>query len=167
MNRELSEDNKSKLNSNGLYRHKPELKYRENLYSDNLYWCCNWIFKPVFQDDGQVVMEDTYWCTGDGVTILLTDKNIKEFEFIFDKTKVRKSNYDEIEKYDEKDVYKYVATDSGGYSCGSCVWINKDAKPLIEKEIKIAEYELDSAKKSVEWRERELKKLLERKTKEE
>ncbi len=155
----LSKENREKINPRGLYSHKVVDTW---VYGSNKYWCRNWTFIPHIYDDGRVFMYDSYFNSSDG-SKEVTDENFDEWKFIFDRDKVKQISYEEALEYDEKDLYKYIAIDSGGYSCSSCIWVNKDANKNIDKQIKQAECRLESAKSEVKWRQEELDRLLEQK----
>lgn len=155
----LSIENRKKIIETGLYKHKVEPSW---VYSNDPYWCKNWTFIPHIYDDGRVFMRDSYFDSSDD-SKEVTDENFNEWEFIFDRTKVKRISYDQALEYDEKDLYKYIATDSGGYTCSSCIWVNKDAKKNLDKQIRQAEEHLESAKYQVKWRQEELDKLLKEK----
>lgn len=147
----LSQNNIDKLKLNGIYSHKPEKKYRDKLYHDDLYWCCNWCFYPKFIN-GNWHMIDSYW--DDAYTslhIVLTDENFKEFEFVFNRDEVKQIKDCEVDEYENKDIFR-VALDSGGWKWGGTYYVKKDAKKsndlLInkkEEEIKHLTYKLKYA----------------------
>ncbi len=152
----LSEENRKKINPRGLYSHKVVDSW---VYSSDKYWCRNWTFIPYIYDDGRVFMRDSYFNNSD-TSKEVTDDNFEEWTFIFDRDKVKQISYESALEYDEKDLYKYIATDSGGYSCSSCIWVNKDAKKNIDKQIEQARSRLESAKSEAKWRQEELDRLL-------
>jgi hypothetical protein len=120
----LSKENYDKIVKGGLYR----ADYHKLPHRDDPYWCRNWIFRPEFYKD-QIFMNDTYWSSGDCNSYFeLTDENIDKFEFLFVEAEYKKVGYDEACWYNPKDVFRDVATDSGGYSCSSCIWVPKAAK---------------------------------------
>lgn len=137
----LSQENIDKINMNGLYGHKPEQKYSRH---NDLYWCQNWTFKPKkYERDGNIkyYMIDTYWSSGDGLCIELSDNNISEFDLIFDFNCVKKHNGNNIYDYNEEDYY-HVAIDSGGMYCGGKYFIKKDAVKNKEKVLNRLEREI-------------------------
>lgn len=109
----LSENNIQKLKMNGLYSCEPNVEYRGKLFENDLYHCCNWTFKIIKSPKGNYYMRDTYWDSGDSVTIKLTDENIDKFKLLFELDKVKRIREDEKNQYEH--FYK-VAIDSGGYS---------------------------------------------------
>lgn len=109
----LSKQNIDKLNLDGLYTCKADVKYRGKLHEDNLYHCCNWTFDVIKDYEGNYIMRDTYWSSGDGVHIHLTDENIDEFQLLFEKEKVKQISSKEVNHYDN---YYRVGIDSGGWS---------------------------------------------------
>lgn len=157
----ISEENRKKINPRGLYKHEVVNSW---VYGSDKYWCRNWTFYPHFFDDGRVYMYDTYFDDWDSAKEV-TDENFNEWEFVFDRDKVSRISYEQSLEYDEKDLYRNIANNSGGYTCYSNIWVNKDAKKNIDKQIEQAQYKLNSAKKEVEWRERDLKNLIEEKNK--
>lgn len=158
VNKELTKENYNKINGNGLYDylHKPKG------YSRDAYWCKNWSFTPNKRADGTIVMQDTYW--GNENCIWLNDDNFQSFKLIFDFTEVEQVHDNNVNEYDEKDLYR-VATGSGGYSCGRLHWKNKKTKPSqrlqrIKKveAIRDAERQLSWAKSDLELFEEKCKK---------
>ena len=144
----LSQENIEKLNMNGLYECKPDVKYRGRLYEDNLYHCCNWTF-TVNSDDSGYYMRDTYWNSGDSMRIYLNNRNIDEFELIFDLNKVKQVKEHQTPHY--KNYYR-VAIDSGGISYPK-YFVDTDAKKdkdliikKIEEEINECEYKINYLK---------------------
>ena len=155
----LSKEKEDLINKAGLYKHKPEEKYRGKLYSNDLYHCCNWTFKPFQCKDGSWVMMDTYWNgLSDSVCIKLNDDNFNEFEFVFDFREVEQTNCPE--EYDNEDLFCHIATNSGGYNCGHLDWIKKDAKKSKAKLIQKAQKEIDYAKWCLESAEKDLQQLM-------
>lgn len=163
MKTKLSKENREKINPRGLYKHKVEKQWLPSYY-DDVYWCHNWTFYPHFFDDGRVFMYDSYYDDWDSAKEV-TDDNFEEWEFIFDIDKVSRISYESSLEYDEQDLYKNIANNSGGYSCYSNIWVNKSAKKNIDKQIKQAEYRLNEAKSTVEWRQRDLDRLIQEKDK--
>lgn len=155
----LSEENKKKINPRGLYKHEVVDSW---VYNSDKYWCRNWTFIPHIYDDGRVFMRDSYYNDWESAKEV-TDENFDEWEFIFDRDKVSRISYEASLEYDEKDLYRNIATDSGGYSCSSCIWVNKNAKKNIDKQIEQAKDKLESAKREVKWRKEYLDRLLEQK----
>lgn len=152
----LSKENEDKIIVSGLYKHKPDMALRGRLYSDDLYHCCNWTFRPQQRRDGSWYMADTYWSCGDESSIELTDKNFNEFELIFDFNNVTSTNYPE--EYDNADTY-WVAIDSGGMYCGGKHFVKKDAKKSKEKLISRCKDEISSCEYNLKNLKRELSEL--------
>ena len=151
----ISEEKRKMINPKGLYSHQVVDSW---VYGDDKYWCRNWTFKPHIFEDGRVFMYDSYFDDW-GSSKEVTDENFEEWEFIFDFNNVRPISYYEAQKYDEDDLYRNIATNSGGYTCSDCIWVKKNAKQNIDKRIELAEKELNSAKNEVEWRKRDLDRL--------
>ena len=128
----LIDRNKERLCITGLYKHKPDSKYRDSSYKDNLFHGCNWMFKPVVIKDKSIWMIDTYWSDGSGVQIQLTDENFDEFEFLFDFQNVENHSGNNIGDYKEED-YWHVALNSGGWYCGGQYVIRKGAEPVKKR----------------------------------
>lgn len=146
----LSQHNIEKLNMNGLFTCEPNVKYRGRLYESNLYHCCNWTFEVIKNREGNYLMRDTYWSSGDSFYIQLTDENINDFEMLFELDKVKNIRKDEVNHYEK---HYRVAIDSGGWGHPSYL-VDIDAvksKRLILEEI-------DEKIKKLEW---EIKHLLE------
>lgn len=145
----LSKHNIDNLNEDGLYKHKPDVKYRGKLYEDSLYHCCNWTFSLIKNSDGKYYMRDTYWSTGDGLHIELTDENVGEFEFVFDMSKVKKISEKDVNKYEK---HYRVGIDSGGWSYPK-YFVDKEStkrKDLVIQEI-------DKKIKELEWKLNDLR----------
>lgn len=156
----LSKENYDKLNENYLYKKEPIID--NSFYvgtTPGTYHCKNWTFK-VCKRDGKAYMYDTYFDSWDSHLIQVTDININEFEIVFDFREVKKIHDSETNEYNEEDLY-YAATNSGGYSCGGCNWVKKDAKKSKTLLIAKKEYEIKSLKKQLKWAEDDLKRLLE------
>jgi len=151
----LSKENYDRLNENYLYKTEPII--RES-FSDT-YWCKNWTFKVHKCKDGRVFMLDTFYNSWDSHKIQITDKNINDFEVVFDFREVKRINDSETNEYNEEDLYR-VATNSGGYSCGKLYWVNKDAIKSKELLIKKAKQEIESLKQQLRWAEGDLERLL-------
>lgn len=143
----LSKENVEKIVKSGLYKHKPDRKYRSSLYWDNLYHCFNWTFKVSHREsDDTWYMVDTYF--GDKY-IELTDENFDEFEFLFDFNEVDKHSGKNIWEYDEDD-YWHVAVDSGGMYCGGKYFVKKGAIKSKEKVLERIEGEIRSLERQIE-----------------
>ena len=153
----LSKENESKVIASGLYKHKPDVMLRGSLYSNDLYHCCNWTFKPRQYRDGSWHMVDTYWGGGDcGFVIELTDNNFNDFELIFDFNDVTPTNYPE--EYDDEDTY-WVAIDSGGMYCGGKHFVKKSAKKSKDKLISRCKDEIASCERNLKSLKKELVEL--------
>ena len=143
----LSQENINKIIKTGLYEHKPDKKYRGEIYIDNLFWCYNWTFTPA-EYKGKWYMYDTYF---KNKSIELTDANFEEFSLIFDFNNVEKHGGHYIEEYEDGDWWR-VATDSGGWYYPK-YYIKKGAKKnkekvleRIQREINHHEWELARAR---------------------
>jgi len=154
----LSKENREKLNTNYLYKKEPIID--NSFYigqTSATYHCKNWTFKVYKYDNGKVYMRDTYF-NDSSHSYEVTDKNINDFEFIFDFREVKRINDYEYDEYNEDDIYR-VATSSGGYSCGKLYWVNKDAVKSNRLLIKKKEQEIRSLKNKLEWAENDLVRL--------
>lgn len=145
----LSEENKAKLCMTGLYKCKPERKYRSSIHWKDMYHCCNWTFRIEESDDGKIYMHDTYWSDNGGVIIEITDDNFDEFKFIFDFNKVKSHSGDNINDYDECDWW-CVAIDSGGRYCGGKYFVKKEAEKNKDKVLARLEEEIRNAESNLE-----------------
>ena len=154
----LSKENRLKLQMTGVYKHEPDVKLRGTLYSQSLYHCCNWTFKPREHDDGSVYMIDTYWSSG-GFYIELTDENFDEFEFIVDLKDIKLFTdvIDNIGDYAPSDIYR-LALDSSGVP--GRLYIRKDAHKIKENVIQRLEEEIESAKDLLARKQANLKRVL-------
>lgn len=156
----LTKENKERILENGVYKwlgHIPQPGYISG------YHCKNWIFIPRFLEDGRVLMLDTYFKSSNYHKIEITDENFDKFEFVFDKTKVSQIGYDTADRYRPEDLYRNIAMDSGGYSCSSCIWVDRDTPYDIDRQIAQMKREVESAKSNLKWREQDLEKLLKEK----
>ena len=151
----LSKQNYDKLNEMFLYEYPPVI---DNSFSvgttSGTYHCKNWTFR-VHKREGRAWMSDTYF--GDKSREVDND-NVKKYKKIFDFREVVRVPDSSKDEYEEKDLY-YVATGSGGYSCGNLHWKKKNTpkskKLLTEKKAeKIKEY-----KYKIGWLEQDLKKI--------
>lgn len=134
----LSQENIDKIVKTGLYEHKPDRKYREWIYYDDLFWCYNWTFTPS-EYNGKWYMWDTYY---KNKSIELTDENFEEFNLVFDFNDVEKHSGRYIEEYEEDDWWR-MATDSGGWSYPK-YYIKKGAKKNKEKVLERIQCEINS-----------------------
>jgi hypothetical protein len=151
----LSKENYDKLNANYLYKKKNEIW---NGIGDKR-WCKNWTFVVRKHDDGSAVMLDSYYKSYDSHSYHITDKNIDEFYKVFDFREVKRIHDDEVDEYNEEDLFR-VATDSGGYYCGKLYWVRKDVEKARGKLIEKAKYKVERAKSNLEHLERHLENLL-------
>jgi len=140
----LSKENYEKLNENFLYEKKPII---DNSFSvgtiSGTYHCRNWTFR-MFKKDGRVFSSDTYF---NYRYEEITDENINDYEKVFDFREVERVNDDSFGEYDREDLF-YVATNSGGYTCGNLWWKKKSTKKnkllvIHKKEEKIKKAERD------------------------
>jgi len=154
----LSKENYDKLNTNYLYKQDPTIN--RSLYIGRTpitYHCKNWTFIVSKYDDGIAYMRDTYF-KDSSHSYEVTDENINEFEFVFDFREVIKIHDSHVNEFEKEDLY-FVATDSGGYSCGGCNWVKKNAKESKHLLIKKKEREIESLKNKLEWAENDLIRL--------
>ena len=153
----LSEENKNKLLLDyGVYKY---------VNSDGRildYYCANWIFIPKLIGD-KIYMIDTYWSyISMNNSFELNNTNFSKFQFVFDKREVKKTDYYEAARYNEKDIFCNIAMDSGGYSCSSCMWVYKNASYDNDLLIKQAKLEVESAKGRLEYAIQYLKEIEEK-----
>lgn len=147
----LSKANYDTLNENYLYQREPIKK--------GDYWCKNWTFKVRKLEDGRAFMLDTYFYSWDSHKIQVTDKNIEDFQVVFDFRDVKRIRDSEYDEYDDKDVFR-VATGSGGWTCGNLYWVKKDAQKSKQLLIAKKKAEIQYLKYRVEMAENELKRLI-------
>lgn len=154
----LSEKNRRKLKMTGVYRHEPDVKLRGSLYTQSLYHCCNWTFKPREHDDGSIYMIDTYWSSG-GFYVELTDDNFDEFEFIVDLNDIKlfTESTSKMSDYAPCDLYR-LALDSRGVP--GRLYIRKDAHKIRENVIKRLEEEIEEAENALACKQADLKRVL-------
>lgn len=153
----LSQSNINKLNLNGLYKCKPNVKYRGEIHRDNLYHCCNWTFKIHTASNGKYYMRDTYWSTGDGLLIQITDENFSEFTLIADLADLIKISEHDVEKYRYEDVLR-LAVDSGGIRFSKTFILKgtkKDKGVILEN----IDFEIESCKRRLYSLEREKEEI--------
>jgi hypothetical protein len=141
----LSQANIDKLVLSGLYSH--EVPAPNTGYGNDPRWCKNWTF-TVSEYDGEYVMRDTYWNSGDSLHFTLTDETFDEFTFLFDYAKVTKVSTATWYEYNECDRY-WAPDDSGGMYCGGSYYIKKEARPskALKREILLAK--LKSAEQDI------------------
>ena len=143
----LSKENVEKIVKTGLYKHKPDKRYRSSLYWDDMYHCFNWTFKVKHNENKDIwYMVDTYF---NDKYIELTDENFDEFEFLFDFNEVDRHSGQHIWEYDEDD-YWHVAVDSGGMYCGGKYFVKKGATKSKEKVLERIESEIRSLERQIE-----------------
>lgn len=145
----LSENKRNNLCMTGIYTHAPEVKYRANMFRNNLYHCCNWTFTVQQWNDGRIFMKDTYWSDDSSLLIELTDGNIDEFTFLFDCNDVMSHSGHNIYDYGESDWW-HIAIDSGGMYCGGKYFLKKGAVKNREKVLKRLEEEILSVERDLE-----------------
>jgi hypothetical protein len=156
----LSKENYDKLNENYLYKKEPIID--NSFYvgcTPGTYHCKNWTFKVNKLKDGRAYMLDTYFNSYDSHCIQVTDKNIGEFEIVFDFKEVKQIRDTEADEYNKEDLY-YVATNSGGFSCGGLWWVKKDAVKSKELLINKAREKVESLKRQLRRAEDDLEKLV-------
>lgn len=129
----LSKENYDLLDENFLYKCEPVIN--NSFYvgaTSGTYHCKNWTFIVKKRDD-KAWMCDTYF-KDHGEE--LTDENIGKYEKVFDFREMKQINDDFADEYEDSDKV-FVATGSGGYSCGGCNWVKKTAiksqRLLVEK----------------------------------
>lgn len=156
----LSEENVNKLCMTGIYQCDPVLSWLEPWRKDDPYHCINWTFR-VKKHDGlnKYYMYDTYWATGDGLRVELTDENFDKFELLFDMNDVRKVSPPDFYDYNEEDRW-HVALDSGGYYYSKHYYVRKDAKKNKNIQLKRLSQELETLKSQVRRKEEEIAKVL-------
>ena len=156
----LSEENINKLCMTGIYRCDPVLSWIASWRRDNPYHCTNWTFR-VRKHDGsnKYYMYDTYWSTGDGLIVELTDENFDKFEYLFDLGDVRYVNtYTNWLEYPEEDRWM-VPLDSGGISYTKFV-VRRGANRVKEKVIERIQREIDDLKREIAYKERTLEDVI-------
>ena len=157
----LSKENINKLCMTGVYECEPVLSWIESWRRDEPYHCINWTFKiTVDEDCNKYYMRDTYWSTGDGFSIELTDENFDKFTLLFDMNDVCKVSPPDFYDYNEEDRW-HIALDSGGYRFSNYYYVRKDAKKNKEILLKRLQHELESLKNQVRRKEDEIKKVYE------
>jgi len=152
----LSQKNIDKLHTNGIYRCDPVLEWLPSYKRNNPYWSNNWTFRVSKYKD-KYYMRDTYWSTG-GDSVELTDDNFDSFEFLFDLNNVKYVGYNDFIEYPEEDRWN-VPLDSGGIGMAKYV-VRRDTKKIKEKVVERLEYEINSLKSKLEWKERTLQRVL-------
>jgi hypothetical protein len=150
----LSKENYDKIIKTGLYRNN-------KIKTDG--WCRNETYYPHFyEQDGEIYMFDSYWDSWEYGRYELTDDNFNDWELIIDFNDYNeRQKWSPCEEYNKEDYIK-LATNSGGWSY-PYYYLKKDAEKNIDYLIRNCKNEIDNAKKTVERKEKELKKLLEKK----
>jgi len=149
----LSQSNIDRLNMHAYYKHEPDVEYRGKTYEDNLYWCMNWVFYPSYTERYGYLMIDTYF---GNKSIVLTDENFDEFEFLFDRREYKEMPRELASRYDESDVI-VAATDSGGTS-NKKYYVRKDAKESLTKVIDSLIEEIEILESKLEFKKSELRR---------
>ena len=159
----LSQENINKLCMTGIYHCDPVLSWIESWRRDTPYHCINWTFKVRKYERSSELdkyyMCDTYWSTGDNLSVELTDDNFDKFEFMFDMNEVHKVSPPDFYDYNEEDRW-HVALDSGGYQYSKHYYVRKGAKKNKEVLLERLNRELESLKSQVKWKEDEIAKVL-------
>ena len=159
----LSQENIDKLCMTGIYRCDPVLSWIGSWRRDSPYHCINWTFKvrkyERSDEPDKYYMYDTYWSTGDNLSVELTDENFDKFEFLFDMNEVRKVSPPDFYDYDEEDRW-HIALDSGGYKFSKHYYVKKNAKKNKKVLLERLNRELESLKNEVRWKEEEIAKVL-------
>ena len=145
----------SKINVNGLYKCVCPEKYHSE--RDYLYHCKNWTFIPKVCGN-EIIMLDTFYKSFDSHKIKVTPDNISDFEFVFDFNDVKQIPDKEADEYEEANLY-FVATNSGGYSCGKLYWVNKDAQKSKHKIKEKILRKVECLNRQLEWAKDELSRL--------
>ena len=154
----LSQENIDKLCMTGIYRCDPVPSWIESWRRDDPYHCINWTFKVHRYPGDRYVMQDTYWSSGGGLTILLNDENFDKFELLFNMNEVSKVSPDEFYDYDETERW-HVALDSGGYQLSRYYYVKKGAKKNKELQLQRLNQELQSLERQINIVKDEIKKL--------
>lgn len=148
----LSKDNIDKLCMTGIYQCKPQLKWIESWRRDDPYHCTNWTFRvKKYKDD--YYMHDTYWSSGGGLSVKLTDENFDKFHLLFDKNEVEEI-HDHYFEYPEDKCW-IIPIDSGGINHSRCFVLKgtkKDKDKVIERlesEIRYLKSRLDSTRRQL------------------
>jgi hypothetical protein len=102
-------------------------------------------------------MCDTYFDSWDSHVIQVTNKNIDEFEFVFDFREVERIHDSETDEYEQEDVTR-VATGSGGYSCGRLHWIKKGTQKSLRSLIYKKKSEVEMLERSLKYAREDLVK---------
>lgn len=155
----LSKENINKLHMNGIYQCEPVKSWLPSYKRDTPYHCCNWTFKVEKYDD-EYYMRDTYWSTGDGLNVKLTDENFDKFIFLFDTDKVTRVYPPDFYDYNEEDRW-HIALDSAGYQYSKHYYVRKGAKKNKQVLLERLNYELESLKRQIKYKEDEIKKVKE------
>lgn len=155
----LSQENINKLCMTGLYICEPNKEWRSSLYWDDMYHCCNWTFRVHKYGDGRYFMYDTYWSDNAALHIELTDKNINEFQLLFDFNDVNSHSGKNIYDYDQNDWF-HVAIDSGGLYCGGKYFVKNTAIPNKDKVLKRLEDEIKGKENDIEYIKRKYELVL-------
>ena len=153
----LSKENINKLHMNGIYECEPVKSWLPSYKWNEPYHCCNWTFR-VKQYNDEYYMVDTYWSTGDGFKVKLTDENFEKFNFLFDFDEVDKITPPDFYDYDEEDRW-HIALDSGGYAYSTYYFVRKGAKKNKDVLLERLNYELESLKRQIKYKEDEIKRI--------
>ena len=104
-------------------------------------------------------MVDTYWSSGGGLSIKLTDDNFNEFEFIFDFNDVIKVDELYLNEYGVEGIdWWYVPIDSGGIN-NKRGYIRKGATRSIQAMIDRKYAEIEKLNRRIDYIKSEIKYL--------
>ena len=153
----LSKNNFNAIVKDGVYKASVHKTWLPNYKRETPYHCTNWIFRPRIYEDS-IMMVDTYWSTGDGLSIELTDDNFKEFEFLFSMQDVTRVSDIDFWDYDECNRW-HVALDSGGWTYNRHYYVRKGAEKNREYLLDRLESELTSLEHQIERKKAEIERV--------
>lgn len=142
----LSQENRKKIIQTGLYKRKIDWS---RVIGSEPYWCTNWTFIPQINED-EVVMIDSYYQSYQySIHYYIDDKNIQDFELIFDFDDVEEVPERLYREYDDEDRYR-VSCDSGGRSYPKH-FVKKSASPSKERQLEYIYLEIDSYERKLRY----------------
>jgi len=142
----------------GFYKADPMPELLPKWKVESPYHCINWTFRPRKGEDGAIYMDDTYFAQPT-ISIKVTEENADKFRLLFDTREMRDFGMCFPKDYDPED-YVHAACDSGGIT-RKHYFLKKSAKRSVLRMILNAEDDLASLKRTIAWKEAEIKRLYE------
>lgn len=152
--RVLSEENFAKIHEDDVFQHDIIYSMIPSYKRDEPYWSNNWIFTPVFYDDGTIDMVDT---RDHNFRVPLLNNNVDEFKFLFNINDVRTVTVEEYIQYEDADHFHVPLGTEGWQFCK--YYVRKNAKKNISKQMGLLKQQLREAETKVENLKLQIKEL--------